>query len=193
MDSKCCSQSVRWSKSAIYTLLLGGTFVTLGSGRILLMKYSANEGMLECLFLYRYYQNLLAWCLLVCDMNGTIPAFLYFLDNLIVFYVLSYLEPAMAVLFSNFVIITTALLFRIVLKRQVSWVQWASLLILFLSIVALTAGTGSNKHSLAVHGFHHDIFLSHSNSCLHLPWSSSWKPLGRGANIMEVHGSAVVG
>uniref|UniRef100_A0A8C6X333 Solute carrier family 35 member A5 n=1 Tax=Naja naja TaxID=35670 RepID=A0A8C6X333_NAJNA len=43
MDSKCCSQSARWSKSAIYTLLLGGTFVTLGSTRILLMKYSANE------------------------------------------------------------------------------------------------------------------------------------------------------
>ncbi|XP_034267835.1 UDP-sugar transporter protein SLC35A5 [Pantherophis guttatus] len=194
MDSKRCSQSARWSKSAIYTLLLGGTFVALGSSRILLMKYSVNEDnkydylpatvnvcselvkLVLCLIMALWvirkggYSHsgfgCSSWRQLYSYIKWSIPAFLYFLDNLIVFYVLSYLEPAMAVLFSNFVIITTALLFRIVLKRQVSWVQWASLLILFLSIVALTAGTGSNKHSLAVHGFHHDIFLSHSNSCL---------------------------
>uniref|UniRef100_A0A2K5MW28 Solute carrier family 35 member A5 n=1 Tax=Cercocebus atys TaxID=9531 RepID=A0A2K5MW28_CERAT len=66
---------------------------------------------------------------------------------------------AMAVVFSNFRIITTALLFRIVLKRHLNWIQWASFLILFLSILALT-------HNLAGHGFHHDAFFSPSNSCL---------------------------
>ncbi|XP_062982984.1 UDP-sugar transporter protein SLC35A5 [Elgaria multicarinata webbii] len=194
MEPKCCSQLARWSKSAMYTFLLGGAFVTLGSSRILLMKYSANEDnkydylpatvnvcselvkLLLCLMMALWVTRkggyshsgfgCSSWRQLYSYIKWSIPAFLYFLDNLIVFYVLSYLDPAMAVLFSNFVIITTALLFRIVLKRQLSWVQWASLLILFLSIVALTAGTGNDKHSLAVHGFHHDIFFSHSNSCL---------------------------
>lgn len=72
----------------------------------------------------------------------------------------------MAVIFSNFSIITTALLFRIVLKRHLNWIQWASLLILFLSIVALTSGTETSQHNLVGHGFHHDAFFSPSNSCL---------------------------
>ncbi|XP_043394565.1 probable UDP-sugar transporter protein SLC35A5 isoform X2 [Chelonia mydas] len=161
METKCCSPSLWCSKSALYTFLLGGAFVTLGSSRILLMKYSANEEG-------RSYSEFgcTSWREFCNYMKWSIPAFLYFLDNLIVFYVLSNLQPAMAVLFSNFIIITTALLFRIVLKRQLSWVQWASLLILFLSIIALTAGTGSSQHSLATHGFHHDMFFSSSNHCL---------------------------
>uniref|UniRef100_A0A2K6LYE9 Solute carrier family 35 member A5 n=1 Tax=Rhinopithecus bieti TaxID=61621 RepID=A0A2K6LYE9_RHIBE len=73
---------------------------------------------------------------------------------------------AMAVVFSNFSIITTALLFRIVLKRHLNWIQWTSFLILFLSILALTAGTKTLQHNLAGHGFHHDAFFSPSNSCL---------------------------
>lgn len=51
-------------------------------------------------------------------------------------------------------------------RRKLSWVQWASLVILFLSIVALTLGTGGHQQSLAAHGFHHNMFFSPSNHCL---------------------------
>ncbi|NXT28649.1 S35A5 protein, partial [Syrrhaptes paradoxus] len=194
MKIKCCSRFVICSKTTIYTFLLGGVFIALGSSRILLMKYSANEDnkydylpttvnicsevvkLVLCVVLAVWVKKkegcldhpfeCLSWKNFCNSMKWSIPAFLYFLDNLIVFYVLSYLQPAMAVLFSNFVIITTALLFRIVLKRKLSWVQWASLVILFLSIVALTLGTGDHQKSLAVHGFHHSMFFSPSNHCL---------------------------
>ncbi|XP_047730656.1 probable UDP-sugar transporter protein SLC35A5 isoform X1 [Prionailurus viverrinus] len=194
MESKCCDHPTLCSLSAMYTFLLGTIFIALSSSRILLVKYSANEEnkydylpttvnvcselvkLVFCVLVSLWIlkkedhqsRNLrcASWKEFFNFMKWSIPAFLYFLDNLIVFYVISYLQPAMAVIFSNFSIITTALLFRIVLKRHLNWIQWASLLILFLSIVALTAGTETSQHNLAGHGFHHDAFFSPSNSCL---------------------------
>ncbi|XP_068925955.1 UDP-sugar transporter protein SLC35A5 isoform X2 [Petaurus breviceps papuanus] len=191
MEGKCCSQPGPRITSVTSTGLLGTMFVALSSSRILLMKFSANAenkydylpttvNMCSELLKLIFCVTVAVWAVSKEDyqckdfgcaswrefchyVKWSIPAFLYFLDNLIVFYVLSYLQPAMAVLFSNFSILTTALLFRIVLKRHLTWIQWASLLILFLSIVALTTGT-ENTH-LTRHGFHHDAFFSSSNSC----------------------------
>ncbi|KAF0026897.1 hypothetical protein F2P81_021634 [Scophthalmus maximus] len=182
------------SRSSAYTLALGLGFVTLGTSRILLLKFSANaENKYDFL---PASVNLLAeaikllFCLIMslrvivregrscrelgCSSSSSflsslkwaIPAFLYFLDNLIIFFVMTYLQPAMAVLFSNFVILTTAVLFRIVLKRRLSWVQWAALVVLFLAIVSLTTGSGSSQNAVAVHGVHSNPLSSPSNSCL---------------------------
>ncbi|XP_013855812.1 UDP-sugar transporter protein SLC35A5 [Austrofundulus limnaeus] len=190
----CCHRPSLCSRSCSYTLALGLGFVTLGTSRIVLLKFSANaENKYDFL---PASVNLLAealkllFCLVMSirvivregrscrelgfsssssflfSLKWAVPAFLYFLDNLIIFYVMTYLQPAMAVLFSNFVILTTAVLFRIVLKRRLSWVQWASLCILFLAIVSLTAGSGSSQTSTAMPGVHSTPFSPPSNSCL---------------------------
>ncbi|XP_035130426.2 UDP-sugar transporter protein SLC35A5 isoform X2 [Callithrix jacchus] len=145
MERQCCSHPVLCSLPTMYTFLLGALFIALSSSRILLVKYSANEEnkydylpttVNVCSELVKLvFCVLVSFCVIKKDhqsrnlkyaswkefsnfMKWSIPAFLYFLDNLIVFYVLSYLQPAMAVIFSNFSIITTALLFRIVLKSE---------------------------------------------------------------------------
>ncbi|XP_022057195.2 probable UDP-sugar transporter protein SLC35A5 [Acanthochromis polyacanthus] len=181
------------ASSVAYTLALGLASITLGTSRNLLLKFSENADN-KYDFLPASV-NLLAEALklLVClvmsvgvivregqsckelgfasgssflsSLKWAIPAFLYFLDNLIAFYVMSYLQPVMTVLSSNLVILTTAVLFRIVLKRRLSWVQWAALVILFLSIVSLTTGSGGSQNSNAVQGDHANLSAP-SNSCL---------------------------
>ncbi|KAL0985595.1 hypothetical protein UPYG_G00159190 [Umbra pygmaea] len=183
-----------YSRSSAYTLALGLVFVTLGTSRILLLKFSANsqnnydflpasvnllaEGLklIFCLVMslrvviregrMRGGMRGSSISAFLSFMKWSVPAFLYFLDNLIIFYIMTYLQAAIAVLFSNFVILTTAILFRVVLKRRLSWVQWASLVILFLSIISLTTGSGGSQHAVAMPGLHAHSLFSPSNSCL---------------------------
>lgn len=51
-------------------------------------------------------------------------------------------------------------------RRRLSWVQWAALVILFLSIVALTMGTGDSQQAIAVPGLRVSPLTAPSNSCL---------------------------
>ncbi|XP_011604836.1 UDP-sugar transporter protein SLC35A5 [Takifugu rubripes] len=190
----CCSCPRMCSCLSLSTLALGLFYVLLGTSRLLLLRFSSNAEnkydfhpasvnllaeflkLLFCVVMSvwviaregRSFRDLsfTSRASLFISLKWAVPAFLYFLDNLTVFYVMTYLQPAMAVLFSNFVIITTAVLFRIVLKRRLSWVQWAALVILFLSIASLTTGPGSSQGAVAVPGLHSSPLSTPSNSCL---------------------------
>lgn len=51
-------------------------------------------------------------------------------------------------------------------RRRLSWVQWAALVILFLSIVALTMGTRDSQRAIAVPGLRVSPLSTPSNSCV---------------------------
>lgn len=201
-----CRPRLCSSRSAV-TLALGVGFVALGTSRILLLKFSANDEnkydflpasvnllaealkLLFCVVMSlrvvvregRSCGDLASSSSTSCltSLKWAVPAFLYFLDNLIIFYVMTYLQPAMAVLFSNFVILTTAVLFRIILKRRLSRVQWAALVVLFLAIVSLTTGSGSSQKAVSVPGLHSSPLTVPSNSCLRY---QQWAELTRNSS-----------
>ncbi|XP_006814863.1 UDP-sugar transporter protein SLC35A5-like [Saccoglossus kowalevskii] len=154
-------------QTAWVTLLLGGLYVSLAASRIMMTRISENEDglynylpvtvnvcaeMVKLVFssvlAFKYFYQAghsfrEVFCLTTKDllslMRWAIPGLLYFVDNLITFYTIAYFEPAMVVLMSNFVIITTSILFRVVLKRKLSSVQWVAVIILFLALVTLSS------------------------------------------------------
>lgn len=64
-----------------------------------------------------------------------IPGFCYFVSNNCMFYVIRDFGPAKYQIFSNLKILSSGFLMRIILKRNLLWIQWKSLLILIVGAI----------------------------------------------------------
>ncbi|XP_071798960.1 UDP-sugar transporter protein SLC35A5-like [Asterias amurensis] len=170
----------RWA--LFTTTSLATIFITFGGLRLLLIKCSANKDgkfdylpvtvnlcaemikLLVCSIMavnvVRKGSEQLTICVSWQDVlrlfKWSVPGLLYFLDNLITFYVVASFEPAMVVLLNNFAIISTAVLFRLILKRKLGKLQWASLVILFLAIMCLSRQANVTHSSSDAKLMHHN-------------------------------------
>lgn len=70
------------------------------------------------------------------------------LDNNLMFGVLHFLRPSEVALLQNLSVIVTAFLFRLMLKRMVSSVQWSALFSLMLGLMMSRMGEGSSISAL---------------------------------------------
>jgi probable UDP-sugar transporter A5 len=136
-----CCVMFGWSTNGIFgTMFLGASYVFLAATRVLITRSLSQEKsyvflpmtvnvqaeflkLLVCgglaLRLFAKGKESVSELTHTCSwrfLKWALPGFLYFLDNLLTFYVLARLSPAVSTLLGNFVIITTAVLFRLILK-----------------------------------------------------------------------------
>jgi UDP-galactose transporter len=81
-------------------------------------------------------------CGLLFSVEGlyySVPAFLYALDNNLGFIILRFIDPATQSLLWNIKIVQTALLFRFVLGRRLTFLRWLCVSLLFCGIVGSQA------------------------------------------------------
>jgi len=81
-----------------------------------------------------------------------IPGMIYAIQNCLIFYALVYLEAPTFQVFASVKIVTTALLFRLILQRVLTTVQWVALFQLFASMIitklgALVSSSSQNEAS----------------------------------------------
>jgi drug/metabolite transporter (DMT)-like permease len=69
-----------------------------------------------------------------------VPALLYTIDNNIIFVILEYLDPATYSILWNTKIVSTAILFRIILRRRLSVLKWISIILLFIGVLTSQSG-----------------------------------------------------
>ncbi|CAF0730775.1 unnamed protein product [Adineta steineri] len=75
----------------------------------------------------------------------SIPAILYFLNNNLAVHMQLHMDPASYQILSNFKIITTAILYRLIIKQKLTKRQWFALTLLFFGGFAYSLGTLKNS------------------------------------------------
>jgi probable UDP-sugar transporter A4 len=76
--------------------------------------------------------NLLNEIKLKYSISYSIPGLLYFINNNLAVHIQVYMDPASYQILSNFKIVTTAILYRIIIKQTLSKKQWFAISLLFI-------------------------------------------------------------
>ncbi|GAB4838678.1 hypothetical protein Ancab_028223 [Ancistrocladus abbreviatus] len=74
-----------------------------------------------------------------------IPASLYLIKNLLQYYIFAYVDAPGYQLLKNLNIITTGLLYRMILKKRLSEIQWAAFILLFAGCTTAQLKTNSDQ------------------------------------------------
>ena len=77
---------------------------------------------------------------LIKSLHFSIPAFLYFINNNLAVYIQLYMDSTSYQMLSNFKILTTAVLYYLIIGKKMNRAKWISLVILFLSGVFYSLG-----------------------------------------------------
>ncbi len=75
----------------------------------------------------------------------SIPGILYFINNNLAVHMQVHMDPASYQILSNFKILTTAILYRLIIKHKLTRQQWFALSLLFLGGLAYSLGTLKNS------------------------------------------------
>ena len=102
-------------------------------------------------------------------LKYSVPALLYFLDNNLLFVVLSLIDPPTFTLLNNIKVLITALLYQFFLKRKVTRRQWLALVLLLTGVV-ISQVSKQSKHASSGNGSPHhsdkEGFNSHGDFLL---------------------------
>ena len=71
----------------------------------------------------------------------SIPGILYFINNNLAVHMQIHMDPASYQILSNFKILTTAVLYRLIMKHKLSTKQWCALTLLFVGSLIYSIGT----------------------------------------------------
>ncbi|CAF0749048.1 unnamed protein product [Didymodactylos carnosus] len=83
--------------------------------------------------------------LLLHSLPYSIPAILYFINNNLAVHMQLQMDPASYQILSNFKILTTAILYRIIMKQYLTKIKWLSLILLFAGGLCYSIGTVTNR------------------------------------------------
>lgn len=113
--------------------------------------------------------------LIICfrqSLPYSIPGILYFITNNLAVHIQLYMDPASYQILANFKILTTAILYRLIIKQKLTRQQWFALLLLFFGGLSYSLGKTNSFHipliSFHLHRYTKKFFICFKKSYINI-------------------------